>query len=210
MRTSLVWDKFLIEKKKIVSSEEIGELSVGLSKNSDRVIDYLQHNGYIVRIFRGIFYVKSLEERERKKYDISIYEMIALAMGKKGVENWYFGLETALKLNNMTHEYFTIDFILTDSYRTTKVIEILDRRFQFLKRTHNYFTFGIIEKNGFRYSDKEKTILDIAYKKYRENRESTLPIRIIQEYSRYLDEKKFKKYLKHYPKRFQNAIGGSL
>ena len=210
MRTSLVWEKFLLEKKKIVTSEEIRELSVGLSKDRDRVIDYLQHNGYIVRILRGIFYVKSLEERERDKYDISIYEMIALAMKKKGVENWYFGLESALKLNNMTHEYFTLDFVLTDSYRTTKIIEILDRRFQFLKRSHSYFTFGIIKKNGFRYSDKEKTMLDIAYGKYRENRESTLPIRIIHEYKRYLDEKKLKKYLKHYPKRFQEAIGGGL
>ncbi len=73
--------------------------------------------------------------------------MISKALKIKGVKHWYFGLETALKINNMTHEYFTMNFVITDSYRTTKIINILDTKFQFLKWSQKHFTFGIEQKN---------------------------------------------------------------
>jgi len=119
MKTSLIWKRLLIVGKKIVGSSEIKSLARELGKNEERSLYYLQEEGYIVRIFRGIFYVKTMEERELGTFNNTIYEIVALALKEKGVENWYFGLENGLKINNMTHEYFTIDYVITDSYRTT-------------------------------------------------------------------------------------------
>jgi len=144
--SSLIWKRLLIENKKIVTTCEIEQLAKKLDKDKKRSLYYLLEEGYITRILRGIFYVKSFEERQNATLNTSIYKLIAYALEKKGVKKWYFALETALKLNNMTHEYFTIDYVITDSFRTTKVIAVLKTRFQFFKRSEKYFHKGIIEK----------------------------------------------------------------
>ena len=46
---------------------------------------------------------------------MNYFEIIKNGLIIKGVKKWYFGLETALKLNNMTNEYFTIDYVVNDS-----------------------------------------------------------------------------------------------
>ena len=210
MKIPIIWKKLLLEKRKIVLSREIRELAKKLNKNERWSVDYLQRHGYILRVFRGIYYIKSADERQMGTLDFSIYEIVAMALKEKGVKDWYFGLETALKLNNMTHEYFSVNFVITDSYRTSKIINILDTKFQFLKWIKRHFEFGIVKKNGLRYSDKEKTVLDIAYKRYRRGKEMTYVINIIQEYMDILDEQTLMKYLERYPQRFRKAIGGSL
>ena len=210
MRASLIWKRLLIQDKRIVTSGEIKELANQLGKNEERSLHYLQEEGYIARILRGFFIVKSIEERERGTYDSSIYEMVALALEDKGVKRWYFGLETALKINNMTHEYFTIDYVLTDSYRTTKVIRILDSKFQFFKRRERYFQDGIIARNGIKYSDPEKTVLDLAYQGYLASRDPGLFLSPIKEYKENIEFEKAHKYLSMYPPSFQEKLAGVL
>ena len=210
MRASLIWKRLLIQEKKIATSDEIRELAKELGKDEERSLYYLQEEGYITRILRGIFYVRSIEERERGTYDDSIYKMVALALEDKCVERWYFGLETALKMNKMTHEYFTIDYVLTDSYRTTKVIRILNTRFQFLKRSGRYFQNGIITRNGIRYSDPEKTVLDLAYQRYLDSKDPGLFLSPIKEYQKKIELEKANKYLSMYPLSFQKKLVGVL
>ncbi len=206
MKTSLIWKRLIIQDKKIVASDEIKNLAKELGKDGRRSLYYLQEEGYITRILRGIFYIKSIPEREQNTYDKSIYELVALALEKKGVTNWYFGLETALKMNNLTHEYFTIDYVLTDSYRTTKVIKIMDTRFQFLKRSKNYFKEGLIKKNFLRYSNPEKTVLDIAYQRYLNSKNPDLYTLPIKEYKQKIDFEKVKDFLSMYPPSFQKKM----
>ena len=206
MKTSLIWKRLIIQDKKIVTSDEIKDLANELGKDGERSLYYLQEEGYITRLLRGIFYIKSIQEREQNTYDKSIYELVALSLEKKGVANWYFGLETALKMNNMTHEYFTIDYVLTDSYRTTKVIKIMDTRFQFLKRSKIYFKEGQIKKNLLRYSNPEKTVLDLAYQRYLSSKNPNLFLLPIREYSGKIDFEKVKDFLSMYPKSFQKNM----
>jgi predicted transcriptional regulator of viral defense system len=206
MRASLIWEKLRIEKKKIVTSKEIRELAKEVSKDEDQLIDYLRRNGYLERILRGLFYVKSLEERERHTYEHSIYERVAMALKEKGVKNWYYGLETALKLNTMTHEYFNIDYVITDSFRTTKVISIAGQSFHFIKRGGKHFKDGITKERGIRYSIPEKTVLDIAYRSYLKTKKEALYIGTIREYRDRLDRKKARKHLVPYPKKFRESV----
>jgi len=204
--SSLIWKRLLIENKKMVTTCEIEQLAEELDKDKKRSLYYLQEEGYIARILRGIFYVKSFEERQKTTINTSIYKLIADALEKKGVKKWYFGLETALKLNNLTHEYYTIDYVITDSFRTTKVIAVLKTRFQFLKRSEKYFRKGIIEKNGLCYSNPEKTVLDLSYQRFLDVKNSELFLLPLKEYREKIDIKKAKDLLSVYPISFQKKL----
>ncbi len=195
----------VIDGRRIVTSAEIREMARNLGKNEWGSLDYLQKHGYIYRILKGIFYVRSPEERERGFFQLSVYEMVSKALKIKGVRNWYFGLETALKLNNMTHEYFTVNYVITDSYRTTKIIQILALKFRFFKWSEKHFKFGILKKNGLRYSDREKTVLDMINKRHRKNKDPTYVFSPLDEYIEVLDAKKLMKYLEHFSERFQRS-----
>lgn len=204
--TSLIWKRLQIENKKIVTTSEIEQLALELGKNKKRSVYYLLEEEYILRILRGIFYVKNFEEKQQNTLNTSIYKMIADALEKKCVKKWYFGLETALKLNNLTHEHFTINYVITDSFRTTKVITILNTRFQFLKRSKKYFHKGIIKKNGLQYSNPEKTILDLSYQRFLDAKKSNLFLSPIYEYQDKIDVMKSKDLLFMYPNSFQKKM----
>ena len=95
-------------------------------------VGYLMTNNYIIRILRGIFYVKSIEERKFKNVDMDYLAVIKRTLEIKEVKNWYFGLNTAVKLNNLTHEYFVIDYVLNDIIARPRPIEILGHKIKFI------------------------------------------------------------------------------
>jgi hypothetical protein len=159
--------KILVEKlarshKKFITKKELMEDCKKLSLDYYRTIIYLTHYKYLARIFKGIFYVYSIEERKLNKEDMNFYEILKEALKIKGVKNWYFGLETALKFNNLTHEFFAMTFIITDSLFRAKPIMIMGRKVKFYKLIPKMFSFGIVN-HTFPYSDSEKTFLDLFY-----------------------------------------------
>ena len=121
----------------------------------------------------------------------------------KNVKKWYFGLYTALKLNNMTHEYFTIDYIINDKLLRTNPMKIAGHKFKFLKLKKSLSSFGITHKDTIACSDPEKTILDFIYIW----RYSGIPkdsiIADVDEWSTNLSIPKLKEYSKNYPKTVQ-------
>jgi len=206
MKAPLIWEKLLVDGKMIATSKEIRSLAKDIGKDEWRSVKYLQSHGYIVRILKGIFYVKSVEERAKKTHDVSIYEMVGMALKEKGVKNWYYGLETALKLNMMTHEYYMIDYVITDSFRTTKVISIAGQNFRFIKRGGKHFKDSITRKKRIRYSTPEKTVLDIAYRDYLKHKKEALYLGAIEEYKNRIDKKIARSLLSPYPKRFRESV----
>lgn len=131
--------------------------------------------------------------------------MVANALELKGVRTWYFGLETGLHLNGMENEFTDVVTVITDSFRTTKVIRILDSKFHFIKWGSKRFGFGEIEnEKGVRRSDKEKTFLDLIYKRF-SNRRSPLEIdpdwveKFAQMFINDLDLNVVRRYLLRYP-----------
>ncbi len=206
MKTSIIWKKLLVEGRKMVTSGEIQSLANEIGRGEERSLYYLQEEGYIVRILRGIFYVKTIEEREKGIIGTSIYDLIALALKEKGVKNWYFGLETALKLNIMTYEYFMIDYVISNSYRTTKIIKIMENGFKFIKRGSRHFETGIIKEKMIRYSDPEKTVLDLSYRVYLSTKKENMYLSPIIEYKDTLDFEIVEDYLDTYPPGFRKRI----
>lgn len=191
--------------KKFINSAEIKDYCEKLKMKYPLVIGYLLSNKYLVRILKEIFYIKSIEERKLNKVNIGFKEAIKKALEIKNVKKWYFGLESALKLNNLTHETFFIETIISDKIFRSKPFEIFGNKIKFIKTKKEMFKFGIIHKS-IPFSDIEKTILDIIYfSKYR----NLSNIEIKNKIADYLDKTKTKKlnsYLKHYPKSVKKFI----
>jgi predicted transcriptional regulator of viral defense system len=163
MKTSLLLKKLRLENKEFVTSEELKGYCKQLQLDYESAIDHFLTRGHFIRIFRGVFYVKSLDEMKLGKTKYSYLELVAKGLELKGVKNWYFGLYTALKLNNMTHEYFSIDYVVNDKMLRINPMKISGHKFRFMKLKSSLFSFGVITKDALTYSDPEKTILDFIY-----------------------------------------------
>ena len=207
MSFELLVRKLLLDKERYLSEEKLKEHCKKLGISYVNAIKYLGKYHYIKRIMRGFFYVPTIEERKIKTGGPSLFEVIAKAMEYKKVKNWYLGLETAIKMSAITHEYFTIDYVVSDTIFRPKPIEILGRRVKFVKLTKKLFGFGIKKTAGnIPYSDLEKTILDLIHLKKHAGR----PNRVIRdhliEWADEASKNKLKKYAKHYSKSVRKAL----
>ena len=109
MRVSRLLHKLWAEKKEFVTSEILKDYCKGLDTDYDTAVKNFVHRGHLTRIFRGMFYVRPPEGPVLGRGRYNHLELVAKGIGLKGVESWYFGLHSALKLNGMTHEYFAVE-----------------------------------------------------------------------------------------------------
>jgi len=200
MTLKLIVEKLARDNRKFILSNEIKDYCKRLSLDYLPTIKYLLRNKYLARIFRGIFYIYSIEERKLGKSEMNSFKILKEALKIKGVKNWYFGLETGLKFNNLTHEYFTIDYIINDKIFRAKPIIIMSKKVKFYRLSPKMFLFGIIKKN-INYSDSEKTLLDLLYLKHYSKEE-------FEEIAEELSKIKLLKYAKNYNKRVINIVKG--
>lgn len=183
---------------KVVKREEIERACRRFNANADKTINFMISYGYFIRILRGLYYVKTLEEFRFKK-SINVYEILSFAMERLKV-NWYFGLYTSLRLNGLTHEYFDTIFILNDRIFRPKEIKVGGEKVKFIKLKSKLFGFGTVSENHISFSDVEKTLLDFIYvSRYRSVPEERI-FSIIEDYGKNAERKKIKAYLKFYPK----------
>jgi len=203
-KSNLLLKKLAIDKKEFITSDELKRYCKIMGLNYDITIRHLVSRGYLIRIFKGIFYIKTPEEVKLNRSKYSHLELVARGLELKGVNNWYFGLYTALKFNNLTHESFTVDYVLNDQLFRSTPINIAGYKFKFIKLTPKLMEFGIIEKN-LKYSDPEKTILDFIYT-WRYNGVPREKIALdVSEWARNLSTEKIKKYSANYPKTVQET-----
>ncbi len=156
--------KLWMDKKEFVTAEELERYCRSMRLDYTTVVSYFVKRGYFVRILRGIFYLKSLEEAKLGRNRYSHLELVAKGLELKKVSNWYFGLHTALKLNNMTHESFAVEDVVNDKLFRANPMAIAGYKFKFSRLSPALLDFGIKKaENGVRYSDPEKTVLDFIY-----------------------------------------------
>ena len=202
--TTLI-EKMRLSENKIVTREELVRDCKKLNIKYEHAIGYLLKHAYLVKILRGIFYIKSLEERSYKKIAMPYTEAIARALYLKGVKNWYFGLESAIKLNNLTHEHIVVETIVSDTIYRNRPLRVLDHTIKFIKAKKDLFSFGIT-KGDIPHSDVEKTILDMIHLDKYNGRKDTAMRNKITEYLDHADRAKILKYSKHYSKSVQTFI----
>ena len=209
MKTSLILRKLRLEDKELVTSEELREICSNLGIKYESAIRHLIPRGHLIRIFRGVFYVTSPEEALTKRQRYSHLELVSKGLKVKGVKDWYFGLYTALKLNNMTHEHYAMDYVINKEIQRSNPMDIAGYRFRFVKIKPRLLRFGVVGKK-LRHSDPEKTILDFIYL-WRYNGMPDQRITLsVKEWANNIDEAKLKNYSQHYPKTVIKQLEGIL
>jgi hypothetical protein len=205
-----VLKKIRQDNKNFITSEELKKYCEDLYFNYKMISNYLISRGYVINILDNIYYVKTFEEFNQNKINYSVLELVEKALKKMRIKHWYYGLYTALKLINIDYknedEYF---YIINDKIEGQKLIKILGKEFRFLRFKNTFFNFGILKKKA-RYSDLEKTILDLIYLWEINHLNET---KIIIEISKLLDgilEEKILKYSKYYPKSNQEILKKAL
>jgi predicted transcriptional regulator of viral defense system len=182
---------------KVVKREEVERACGRFDADVGNTINYMISYKYFVRILRGLYYVKTLEEFRFKK-SVDIYAVLPPAMKALKV-NWYFGLHTALRLNGLTHEYFDTISVMNDSIFRPKEIRVADEKVKFVKLKRSLFGFGTVSKDHIVFSDVEKTLLDFVYvSRYRSIPEGRI-VSIVEEYGKNAKPEKMRAYLKFYP-----------
>jgi len=204
-KTSILLKKLRMDEKEFVTSDELKRYCKSMGLSYETSIKYFVYRGYLTRIFKGIFYVKPLDEIKMGKSKYSHLELVAKGIELKGVKNWYFGLYTALKLNNMTHEHFAVDYVINDKLFRSKPMAIAGYKFRFIKLTPRLLQFGITS-NGLRYSDAEKTILDFIYTWRYNGVPKEKIILNVSEWAKNLPGEKIRKYAINYPKTVQEIV----
>lgn len=114
----------------------------------------------------------------------------------------YLGLQSALSFHGLW-EQETIPIIITSKKIRTGIRKVLGGNV-LIKRTQNKFIFGIdYFKDGsfyLPYSDIEKTFIDMIIFKQK------IPLEVLENFRKKIDEKKLKKYLKKYSKKTTKIV----
>jgi len=198
MSLKLIVEKLERSNKKFIVAHELRLDCEKLSIDYLTTVKYLLRNKHLARIFKGIFYIYSVKERKLGSSDMDFYDILKEALKIKNVNNWYFGLETALKFNNLTHETFVVDFIINDKIFRASPILIVGRKVKFYKLVPRILSFGIV-KNDLKYSDPEKTAIDLLYLKHYKKPE-------FEELIEKMSKAKLMRYAKKYPKKIQEMF----
>jgi predicted transcriptional regulator of viral defense system len=182
----------------VATKDEMKETCKRFGADADSTTNFMISYGYLVRILRGLYYVKTVEEFGLKK-SVDVYKVLSLGLNELKVK-WYFGLYTGLRLNGLTHEFFDTIFVLNDRIYRPKEIKVAGEKVKFLKLSSKLLDFGILTKGSTRFSDVEKTLLDLVYiSRYRSVPEGKITS-MIEEYEKRVNADKVMEYLKFYPK----------
>lgn len=167
MRSSaLVWESLARDGREVVTKSELDKLASRLNKNPKNTIDHLVRGNYLTPLFRGTYRVNTPAEVRLGVPERNHLELFAVGAREKGLRHWYFGLHTALRLNGLTHEYLTVETVINDKLYRPKGIEIGGRLFILHKWNTTITRFGITRESGLPVSDREKTVLDLAYHEF--------------------------------------------
>jgi len=198
------------EKREFVSHEELKTYCKDLYFNYKIMSNYLVSRGYLLKIFDNIYYVKTDDELKQKKVKYSILELVGKGIEHWHNSSWYYGLYTALYLNNIKYEHKDkFYYLISDRIISSRPRNILGKKFRFIQFKSVFLSFGIINKS-IRYSNPEKTILDLIYMwDYSKITED----KIVIELSKLLNgisEEKILEYSQHYPISNKNLLRKGL
>jgi hypothetical protein len=177
MTANRILSKLWQDGAEFVSLNSLEKDSKNLYYNYNNMIQYLISRGFLFKILNDTYYVKSQDEFNSvsKKLKYSSLELISKALKFLGAEKWYFGLYTALKLNDISYDNGNdnrndndngnTNYLIFSNLITTKSkITVCGQECKFIRLDPPYFKFGIKKtRNGLKYSDLEKTILDLMY-----------------------------------------------
>lgn len=207
--------EFSLKGKKVLTARDLKRMCDKYGFDFRKAKVALLNKGYLITIFRGVYYLKDYNEKKTGVIKYSANELLSLGLAEKGIKNWYFGLNTALKMLNLTHEIFPVNYVLNDRFNRTRPLGILGSKFLFRKIKTPLFSFGIKETMAssrvlIRYSDAEKTLLDMAYLYRLSGKPGDAIKPLFKEYAGAISKNKLLSYSKNYPATIRNIVIGAL
>lgn len=202
MSINRIYNEIKNNETSIITKNDLREYSRKFHYRLRNVIQYLSSQNAILKLFADLYYIKDEETNNLTEPISSFYKLIGDALEYKGIENWYFGLYTALELGGykeVSEENDKDIYIICKRQPVREnVIECQGFNLKFIRLRENFFTFGII-KDGISYSDYERTLLDFVML-WKRNRKHTM--RIIGDLNKLMAKAsvdKIKQYLTNYP-----------
>lgn len=211
-KLTLMLKRIRTERVQFITRLELIKYCKFFDIDYDYAVRYYLRKGYFVRIFKGIFYVKSTDEVMLGVEGYNHMELVAKGLSLKSVSQWYFGLHTALKLNNMTHEYFSVEDIVSDKLLRITPMLISGHKIKFTRISSSLFGFGTVKRKSripgtsIIYSDPERTILDFVYLWRYNGVSAERIISDIREWTENVDRNKMRRYGRKYPMSIQNIL----
>lgn len=190
--------------KNFITSDELRGFCEKYDFNYESVIRHLLPRGWMIRVFRGVFYILSLEEKNKGVLNSSMLELVANGLFYKKVDNWYVGLKSALWKNGVISEPEEC-YIINDTIQRRGMF-IGGKTFNFKKLRANIINFGIV--NGvIPFSDLEKTLLDMIYLgRYNGKPSVAIWVTEVKKHWHLINKEKMIAYSKHYPKTVQEFV----
>ena len=165
----------LLNRGKIFSGTEIIKLAkeyeekFGIKSNKD-LLKYLSRHRYIRRIFAGVYYINSFDERARNFCEFEDKEILFAVLNKLRIK-WYVGLGYSLYLQGK--KWQTPNQISIVNTEFSGIKNIFGLKVRFFKTKESLF-FGLKQMKtdkeiNYFYSDLAKTYIDSVYFKERSN-----------------------------------------
>src|SRR3989338_2851122 len=133
MTLKLIIKKLELADDRFITRDTLKKYCKELGMKYEVAIRYLTTYKCLERVLRGIFYIRSIEERKMDKLNIAPMQAITRALEIKGVKNWYFGLESALKIEHLTHEHIAVETIINDCISRPHPFTIMGLKIKFVK-----------------------------------------------------------------------------
>ncbi len=205
-----LWEVAVREGREVITFGAIAEMARRIRARPEYALRHLRREGYLLPLFRGSYYVRSPEEVRLNTERHDALELFALAARVKGIGPWYYGLETALRLNDLTHENRGKESVVSGSFYRIRGVRIGRRRFVIHKWDPKLLRFGLARRGSYRFSDPEKTVLDLAYLDFWRIAKGHAPTRTWVEHWSSVDHAKARRYLARYPTGVREMVEETL
>ncbi len=204
--SALIWESLARDGRETVGKPELEKLASRLDKNPKNAIDHLVRGNYLTPLFRGTYSVNTPAEVWLGVSEHNHLELFAKGAEERNLRHWYFGLHTALRLNGLTHEYLTVETVINEEMYRPKGIEVGSHRFILHKWDTAITRFGVGRESGLPVSDREKTVLDLAYHDYWAERRGRKPPGDWRTYLNDVDTGRLLEYLERFPRPFREWV----
>ena len=195
----LIWEALLRDEREVATSADIAAVARRIEADPRDVIRSLRRSGRLVPLFKGFYYVRGPEELALTSTRHNHLELFAMAARAKGIGNWYFGLDSALRLNRMTHEDRRWEDVISDSLYRPAGVAVGGKRFVVSKWSPRLVRFGVVRLGPLPYSDPEKTVLDLAYLDHLRTLRGRGASGAWREHAEHVSARKLARYAKAYP-----------
>lgn len=192
-----VYNVLILRSEKVISSEEIREVCKLLGVDFKTALAGLSRASVLEPVlFKGVYYVRSPEERQLGTTQKDAVEVVAKACNLKLKEDWYFGLATALMLAGLSEQQHLTTLTIISKKRVKRYrTSFGGLAFEFKQLSGVFFDKMIRKEGTKRFSEPARTLADCAYFNARKKASDYSNVIISEVYSKTKDKEKLLRQL---------------